>query len=78
MPPMFCTHLPTSSPSMAASVTPALNPLAGLMVTVDVPIDPTMAVAAVALIVKVGAAFTVNEIVVLTDNAPLVPFTVSV
>ena len=23
MPPMFCTHLPTSSPSMAASVTPA-------------------------------------------------------
>jgi hypothetical protein len=62
----------------AASVTPALKPFAGVIVTVDVPVDPTFAVAAVAFIVKLGAALTVSEIVVLADNAPLVPLTVSV
>ena len=61
----------------AVSVTPALKPLAGVIVTVDVPVDPTIADAAVALIVKLGAAFTLSEIVVLADNMPLVPFTES-
>jgi hypothetical protein len=61
----------------AASVTAELKPFAGMMVTVDVPVDPTFAVAAVALIVKLGAALTVREIDVLAVSAPLVPVTVS-
>jgi hypothetical protein len=69
--------MPLGQPA-AASVTAELNPLAGVMVTVDVPADPAVAAAAVALIVKLGAVFTVSEIVVLADNAPLVPFTASV
>jgi hypothetical protein len=67
--------IPVGHPD-GASVTPELKPFAGTIVTVDVPVDPTVTVAAVALIVKVGAGFTVSEIVVLADNIPLVPFTV--
>src|SRR5450432_1154954 len=62
----------------AARVTAELKPLAGIIVTVDVPVDPTIAVAAVAPIVKLGAALRVSERVVLADELPLVPFTVSV
>ena len=62
----------------AANVTPELNPFAGFTVTVDVPVDPTFAVTAVAPRVKLGAALTVSEMVVLADKLPLVPFTVSV
>jgi hypothetical protein len=69
--------IPVGQPDVA-SVTAALKPLVGVIVTVDVPVDPTFAVAAVALIVKVGAAFAVSEIVVLADKTPLVPLIVSV
>ena len=69
--------MPAGQPD-AASVTAELKPLAGIIVTVDVPVDPTVAVAAVAPRVKLGAALTVSEMVVLADKAPLVPFTVSV
>jgi hypothetical protein len=71
--------MPVGQPD-AASVTAELNPLAGAIVTVDAPTDPTVAEAAVALNVKLGgaAALTVSPIVVLADKAPLVPFTVSV
>jgi hypothetical protein len=61
----------------AASVTGELKPFAGTIVTVDVPVDPTFALAAVALKVKLGAALTVSEIAVLDVNAPLVPVTVN-
>ena len=61
----------------AASVTALLKPFAGMMVTVDVPVDPPIAVAVVALIEKVGAAVTVREIVAVLVSVPLVPFTVS-
>ncbi len=60
------------------SVTGELKPFAGVIVTIDVPVDPAVAVAAVALIVKLGAALTVREIDVLAVSAPLVPVTVSV
>ncbi len=61
----------------AASVTAELKPFAGRIVTVDVPVNPTIAVAAVALMLKLGAAFTVSEIVALADKPVLVPLTVS-
>ena len=69
--------MPVGQPD-AASVTGKVKPLVGVTVTVDVPADPWVTVAAVALIVKLGAALTVSEIVVFADNVPLVPFTVSV
>src|SRR5579862_9809232 len=71
--------MPAGQPD-AASVTAELKPLAGVIVTVDVPVDPTVAVAAVAPRVKLDcdAALTVSEMVVLADKVPLVPFTVSV
>ena len=62
----------------ATNVTAELKPLAGAIVMVDVPVNPTFAATAVALIVKLGAALTVNEIEALADKVPLVPFTVSV
>ena len=62
----------------AASVTAELNPFAGVTVTVDALVDPTVAVAAVAPRVNLGAALTVSEMLVLADKLPLVPFTVSV
>ena len=61
----------------AASVTALLKPLAGLMVTVEDPVDPATALAVVALIEKVGAMVTVSEIVVALVSAPDVPFTVN-
>ena len=69
--------IPAGQPD-AASVTAELKPLAGVIVTVDVPVDPTITVAAVAPRVNLGAALTVSEMVVLADKVPLVPFTVSV
>ncbi len=60
-----------------ASVTAELKPLAGVIETVEVPVELEVAVAAVAFKVKLGAALTVREIVVLAVRAPLVPFTVS-
>ena len=60
-----------------ASVTGELKPLAGTIVTVDVPVAPAAAVAVVAVIAKLGAALTVSEIAVLVDSVPLVPVTVS-
>ena len=57
----------------AAKVTVELNPLAGLMVTVD-----AFDAAGVALKVKLGGGATVSAIVVLADSEPLVPFTVNV
>ena len=69
--------MPAGQPD-AASVTAELNPLAGAIVTVDVPVDPTVAVAAVAPRVKLGAGVTVSEMVALAAKLPLVPFTVSV
>ncbi len=62
----------------ATSVTAELKPFAGVIETVELPVDPAIAVAAVALMVKLGAALTVSAIVVLAVNAPLVPFTLSV
>src|SRR5580693_6904746 len=47
--------MPVGQPD-AASVTPELNPFAGVTVTVDVPVDPTFAAAAAALNVKLGGA----------------------
>ena len=61
----------------AASVTALLKPLAGLMVTVEVPVDPTNALAVVVVIVKLGAAVTVREIEAVLESVPLVPFTLS-
>ena len=52
--------------------------MAGVSVTVDVPVDPAFTLAALAPKVKVGCGVTVREIVALADRAPLVPFTVSV
>ena len=69
--------MPVGQPDVA-SVTAALNPFTAVTATVDVPVDPAAAVAAVALIVKLGAAFTVSAMFVLADNPPLVPFTASV
>ena len=57
--------------------TAELKPLAGVTVTVDVPLPPAAAVAAVALKEKLGAALTVSEMDVLADNDPLVPLTES-
>ena len=61
--------------------TSELNPFAGVTVTIEVPVDPTVAVAPVALSVKEGGggsvAITVNAIVVLAFSAPLVPVRVS-
>ncbi len=68
--------MPDGQPN-AASVTGELKPLAGVIVTVDVPVDPTIAVTAVAPRVKLGAAVTVSEMVVRADKLPLVPYTVS-
>ena len=62
----------------ATSVTAELKPFKGATVTVDVPLDPTTDVAAVALSVKLGDGFTVKEMVVLAVKVPLVPFTVRV
>jgi hypothetical protein len=61
----------------AAKVTGELKPFMGLITTVEVAVDPTLAVTALALMVKPGAALTVNEMVVLADRPPLVPMTVS-
>jgi hypothetical protein len=61
-----------------ASVTDELKPFAGVIETVEVPAEPAIAVAAVAFMVKLGAALTVRAIVVLAVRATLVPFTVSV
>ena len=47
--------MPAGQPD-AASVTPELNPFAGVTVTVDVPVEPAVAVAAAALNVKLGGA----------------------
>ena len=69
--------IPAGHPD-AASVTAELKPFAGTTVTVDVPLDPATDVAALALNVKLGAADTVNEMVVLAVKEPEVPFTVSV
>jgi hypothetical protein len=69
--------MPAGQPEVA-SVTAELNPFTAVTATVEVPVDPTVAVAAVALIVKLGAAFTVSAMLVLADNAPLVPFNASV
>ena len=69
--------MPAGQPD-AASVAAELKPLTGVIVTVDVPVDPTAAVAAVAPRVKLDAALTVSEMVVLAAKLPLVPFTVSV
>ena len=66
--------MPVGQPD-AARVTGEVKPLAGVTVTVDVPADPGAAVATVALIVKLGAALTVSEIVLFADNVPLVPVT---
>ena len=68
--------MPAGQPD-AASVTDELKPFAGAMVTVDIPVDPTFAFAGVAVMVKLGAALTVREMIVLADKVPLVPFTVS-
>ena len=59
----------------AASVTALLKPLAGVMVTVEVPVDPISALALVVVIVKLGAVVTVSEIVAVLESAPDVPFT---
>jgi hypothetical protein len=71
--------MPVGQPD-AASVTAELNPFAAAIAMADAPVDPTVAEAAVALIVKLGGteALTVSPIVVLADKAPLVPFTGSV
>ena len=71
--------IPVGQPD-GASVTGELKPLNGVMVTVDVPVEPSDAVAAGALKVKLGdeTATTVQEMVVLADNVPLVPLTESV
>lgn len=69
--------MPVGQPE-AASVTAEVKPLAGVIVAVAVPDDPTVAVADVALNVKLGAPVTVSEIVVLAAKEPLVPFTASV
>ena len=61
----------------AASVTALLKPLAGVMVTVEVAVDPTTALVEVALIENVGAVVTVSEIVAVLESAPDVPFTVN-
>ena len=63
----------------AANVTPALNPFAGVTVTVEEPFaPPAVASAAVALNAKLGGgALTVSAIVVEALNTPLVPLTVS-
>ena len=58
-------------------MTAELKPFKGVTVPVDVPLDPTDAVAAVAVNVKLGTALTVREMIVLADKVPLVPFTVS-
>ena len=63
--------IPAAQP-VAASVTGELKPLAGVMVMVDVP-----AVTGVALSVKLGAALTVKDMVVVALSVPLVPVTVS-
>src|SRR5436305_1902585 len=60
-----------------ARVTAELKPLAGVTVIVEVPLDPTIADVATAPKVKVGAALTVNEIVVLADKPPPAPVTTS-
>jgi hypothetical protein len=59
------------------SVTAELKPFAGVTVIVDVPVPPAAAVAAVAFKPKLGAPLTVSEMVVVADNVPLVPLTVS-
>ena len=68
--------MPAGHPD-ADRVTVVLKPLAGMTDTVEVPVDPTVAVAEVALSAKLGAAPTVSAIVVLADSVPLVPFTFS-
>jgi hypothetical protein len=62
----------------AASVTPALKPFAAVTDTVEVPFVPAVAVAAVALNVKLGGgALTVSAITAVVLSDPLVPVTVS-
>jgi hypothetical protein len=68
--------MPVGQPD-AASVTAELNPFTAATATVELPVDPAAAVAAVALMVKLGAALTASAMLVLADNAPLVPLTVS-
>ncbi len=62
----------------AASVTAELNPLEGVIVTVEVPADPATAVAAAAVIVNEGAALTVSAMLAVVESVPLAPVTVSV
>jgi hypothetical protein len=62
----------------AENSTTEWKPFVGVTVTVDVPGDTAVALAAVALNVKLGCAVTVIGMVVLVDKAPLVPVTVSV
>ena len=64
----------------AANVTGELNPLAGVTVKVEIPVEPAVTATAAALNVKLGggtAAVTVNAIVAPALNAPLVPVTAS-
>jgi hypothetical protein len=61
----------------AAKVTAELKPLAGVTLIVDVPVDPTFALAEVAPRLKLGAALTVNGMVVLADQFPPDPVTAS-
>jgi hypothetical protein len=58
-------------------VTAELKPLAGVTVIVEVPLDPTVALAAVAFKVKFGTTLTENGMVVVVNKLPLEPFTTS-
>ena len=68
--------MPAGQPD-ADRVTVELKPFAGMIDTVEVPVDPAIADAAVALIAKLGAEPTVIAMVVLADRLPLVPLTVN-
>ena len=69
--------IPAGHP-VGANSTTELKPFAGTTLTVEVPGVEAVAVAVLAVNVKLGAAATVIGMLVLDDKAPLVPFTGSV
>ena len=69
--------MPAGHPD-AANVTAELKPFAGVTVTVDVPVDPTVAVAALALKVKLdGADVPEGPKNIALATAPPSPFAVT-
>ena len=68
--------MPAGQPD-AASVTPELNPFAGVTVTVDVPVEPAVAVAAAALSVKLGGRDAAGAKNIALATGPPDPFAVT-